>query len=68
MEDEYEPTYENTLLGITNIATPITKSTPVTQASHIPITKINLDRDIVRLISSERARAAFLESSNEGHG
>ena len=30
VEDEYAPTYENTLPGITNIATPIAKSTPVT--------------------------------------
>ena len=48
VKDEYEPAYENTLPGITNIATPIAKSTPVTQASHIPMTKTNLDRDIVR--------------------
>ena len=43
VEDEYEPAYENTLPGITNIATPIAKSTPVTQASHIPMTKTNLE-------------------------
>ena len=29
VEDEYRPTYENTLPGITNIATPMAKSTPV---------------------------------------
>ena len=62
MEDEYEPAYENTLPGITNIATPIAKSTPVTQASHIPMTKTIPERDIVRPMSSERARAAYLES------
>ena len=62
VEDECEPTYENTLPGITNIATPIAKSTPVTQASHIPMTKTVLERDIVRPMSSERARAAYLES------
>ena len=62
VEDEYEPTYENTLPGITNIATPIAKSTPITQASHVPMTKTNLDRDIMRPMSSERARAAYLES------
>ena len=62
VEDEYEPTYENSLLGITNIATPIAKSTPVTQASHIPMTKTILERDIVKPMSSERARAAYLES------
>ena len=60
MKDEYEPAYENTLPGITNIATPIAKSTPVTQATHVPMTKTGLD--IVRPMSSERARAAYLES------
>ena len=62
VKDEYEPTYENTLLGIANIPTPISKSTPVTQASHIPMTKIHLDRDIVGPMSSERARTTYLES------
>ena len=37
VEDEYRPTYENTLPGITNIAIPVAKSTPVTQASQIPM-------------------------------
>ena len=36
VEDEYGPAYENILPGITNIATPMAKSTPVTQASQIP--------------------------------
>ena len=62
VEDEYEPTYENTLPGITNIATPIAKSTPVTQASHIPVTQTIPERDIVEPMSSERARATYLES------
>ena len=62
VEDEYEPTYENTLPGITNIATPIVKSTPVTQASHIPVTQTILEKDIVEPMSSERARATYLES------
>ena len=62
VEDEYEPAYENTLPGITNIATPVAKSTPVTQASHICVTKTILERDIVEPTSSERARAAYLES------
>ena len=62
VEDEYEPTYENTLPGITNIATPIAKSTPVTQASHIPVRKTILERDIVKPMSSERARATYLEN------
>ena len=62
VEDEYEPAYENTLPGITNIATPIAKSTPVTQASHILMTKTVPERDIVKPMSSERARTAYLES------
>ena len=62
VEDEYEPAYENTLPGITNIATPIAKSTPVTQTSHIPVTKTILERDIVEPMSCERARAMYLES------
>ena len=47
VEDEHAPAYENTLPGITSIATPIAKSTPVTQASHIPVTKIIPEGDIV---------------------
>ena len=62
VEDEYAPTYENTLPGITSIATPIAKSTPVTQASHIPVTKAIPERDIMRPMSSEKARATYLES------
>ena len=68
VEDEYEPTYENTLPGITNIATPIAKSTPVTQALHIPVTKTNPERDIVKPISSEQARAAYLEGQIQDMG
>ena len=62
MEGEYVPAYENTLRGITNMATPIAKSTPVTQASHIPVTKTIPERDIVEPMSSERARATYLEN------
>ena len=62
VEDEYEPVYENTVPGITNKVTPIAKSTPVTQASHIPVTQSIQERDIVEPMSSERARAAYLES------
>ena len=35
--DEYRPAYENTLPGITDIATLMAKSTPVTQASQAPV-------------------------------
>ena len=61
VEDEYRPTYENTLPRITNIATLVAKSTPVTQASQIPVIPIVPERDIVKPVSSERARTAYLE-------
>ena len=47
VEDEYGPTYENTLPEITDIATPIAKSTPVTQASHISVILTVSNRDII---------------------
>ena len=61
VEDEYGPAYENTLPGITDIATPVAKSTPVTQASHIPVTQTMPEKDILEPISSERARTAYLD-------
>ena len=63
VEDEYRPAYENTLPEITNIATPVAKSTPVTQASQIPvIPNVPLPEiDIVEPVLSERARTAYLE-------
>ena len=61
VEDEYGPTYENTLPGITDIVTPIAKSTPVTQASHIPVIQTMPERDIIEPMSSERARTTYLE-------
>ena len=63
VEDEYRPTYENTLPGITDIATPMSKSTPVTQASQTPVLlHVPLpERDVVEPMSSERARTAYLE-------
>ena len=62
VEDDYAPTYENTLLRITSLSTPIAKSTPVTQASHVPMTKPITERDIVQPLSSEEARATYLEN------
>ena len=63
VEDEYRPAYENTLPGITNIATPMAKSTPVTQAPPTPVVpNVPLpERDMVEPVSSERARTAYLE-------
>ena len=63
VEDEYRPTYENTLPGITNIATPVAKSTPITHASQVPVIPNvpSPERDIVEPMLSERARTAYLE-------
>ena len=63
VEDEYRPAYENTLPGITNIATSMAKSTPVTQASQTPVLpNVSLpERDMVEPVSSERARTAYLK-------
>ena len=47
METEYPRTYENTLPGITNIATPLAQSTPVTQVSTIPVVGPTAGGDIV---------------------
>ena len=63
MEDEYRPTYVNTLPGTTDIVTPITKSMPVTQASQMPVLP-NVpphERDILEPMSNERARSVYLE-------
>ena len=61
VESEYMPSYENTLLGITSLPIPVAKSTPVTYASPTPISKPGTERDIVQPVSSEEARAAYLE-------
>ena len=61
VEDKYGPTYENTLPGITDIATPIAKSMPVTQATHTSVIPAMSERDIIEPMSSKRARTAHLE-------
>ena len=68
METEYPQTYENTLLGITNMSIPIAQSTPVTQASLIPVVGTTAGRDIVQPTSSEGARAKYLEGQMKGMG
>ena len=68
IEDEYRPTYVNTLPGTTDIVTPIAKSTPVTQASQMPVLP-NVpphERDILEPMSNERARSAYLEKQMQG--
>ena len=66
MESGYTQAYENTLPGITSVPTPITKSTPVTQASHVPVTRAGTESDILQPISSEEARARYLEKQMKG--
>ena len=68
LEDEYRPTYVNTLPGTTNIVTPIAKSMPVAQASHVPVLP-NVpphERDILEPMSSEQARSTYLERQMQG--
>ena len=55
IEDEYRPTYVNTLPGTTDIVTPIVQSTPVTQVSQMPVL-LNVsphERDILEPMSNE---------------
>ena len=63
VENQHRPTYTNTLPGIADIATPVAKSTSVTQASQMPVlTNVPLlERDRVVPISNERARATYLD-------
>ena len=73
LEDEYtimQPTYVNTLPGATSMVTPIAKSTPMTQASRMPIIPIVLPhvRDILEPSLSQQARAAYLERQMQDMG
>ena len=68
IEDEYRPTYVNTLPGTTDIVTPIVKSTPVIQASQMSVL-LNVpphERDILEPMSNERARSTYLEKQIQG--
>ena len=67
-EDEYRPTYMNTLPGTTDITTPMAKSTPMTQASQMPVLP-NIPpykRDILKPSSNEQARSTYLERWIQG--
>ena len=68
VEDEYKPTYVNTLPGTTDMDTPIAKSMPVTQASQMPVLPnvSPLERDILEPMSSEQAGSAYLERQIQG--
>ena len=68
VEDEYKPTYVNTLPGTTDITTPIAKSTAITQASQMPVLP-NIpspERYILAPMSSEQARSTYLERQMQG--
>ena len=66
MESRCTPAYENKLPGITGVPTPITESTPVTHPYPIPITRAGIASDMVQPISSEEARARYLEKQMKG--
>ena len=63
-----QPTYVSTLPGTTSMVTPIAKSTPVTQASQMPVLPIvpSNERDILEPLSNEQARSAYLERQMQG--
>ena len=58
-----QPMHMSTLLGMTQMVTPLAKSTPVTQSSQIPMipNRIPPVRDILESTSNEQARADYLE-------
>ena len=49
MESGHIQAYENTLPGITSVPTPIAKSTPVTQAPHVPVTRTGTEGTLYSL-------------------
>ena len=66
LEDAYtlmQPTYANALPGTTSIVTPLAKSTPITQTSHMPtiLAMSSHMRDILEPVLNELARAAYLK-------
>ena len=71
LEDEYnamQPTYVSALPGTSSMVTPLVKSMPVTQASHMPVLPIvpSSERDIFEPLSNEQARSAYLERQMKG--
>ena len=68
LEDVYRPAYVNTLPGTADMSTPIAKSMPVTQASQMLVLP-NVppyEQDIMKPISSEQARSAYMEKQIQG--
>ena len=58
-----QPIHMSTLTGMTQLVTPLAKSTPMTQSSQIPMIpgRIPPVGDILEATSSEQARADYLE-------
>ena len=58
-----QPMYMSTLLGMTQVVTPLAETTPVTQSSQIPMIpdRIPPVRDILEPTPNEQARADSLE-------
>ena len=63
-----QPTYVSALPGTACMVTPIAKSMPVTQASHMPVLPIvpSSERNILEPLSNEKARSAYLERQMQG--
>ena len=57
------PVPMSTLLGTTQMVTPLAKSTPITQSSQMPAISDTLPpiRDILEPVSNEQSRSAYLE-------
>ena len=57
----------STLLGMTQLVTPLAKSTPVTQPSQTPMIPNRMPpvRDILEPISNEQAKTDYLEGQLE---
>ena len=71
LEDEHntiQPSYMNTLPSTNNVVTPLAKSTPVTKALQMPISPMvpSDRRDILKPLSNEQARAAYLGIQIQG--
>ena len=71
LEDEYNAmqlSYVSILPGTTDMVTPIAKSTPITQASQMPVLPNvpSSKRDVLEPMSSEQARSAYLERQMQG--
>ena len=63
MHGPAQPVHISTLPGMTQMVTPLAKSTPITQSSQMPAISDTLPpiRDILEPTSNEQARSTYLE-------